>query len=73
MDVQAPTRGVIMSEDLEFTLIDCATGLIYGPFETFHEARDRAEAFATWEILNGDGDPVDWKQPPAAPARAEAA
>ncbi len=28
--------------DLEYTLIDCATGLIYGPYETFLQARERA-------------------------------
>ena len=29
--------------DLEYTLIDCATGLIYGPYETFLQARERAD------------------------------
>jgi len=62
-----------MGEDLEFTLIDCATGLIYGPFETFHQARDRAEEFATWEILNHAGDLIDWKTAARRPVKAQAA
>ena len=61
--------------DLEYTLIDCATGLIYGPYETFLQARERAEDFEQWEILNRDGNLVDWSLRPkaAVPARAEAA
>src|SRR5262245_29053852 len=50
--------------DVEYTLIDCATGLIYGPFETCNQARDRADEFAAWEILNHDGDLVDWSRSP---------
>jgi hypothetical protein len=42
--------------DLEFTLIDCATGLIYGPYETFLQARERAEGFERWEINNRVGN-----------------
>jgi len=30
---------------LEYTLIDCSTHLIYGPYETFVQARGRAEDF----------------------------
>jgi hypothetical protein len=61
--------------ELEYTLIDCSTGLIYGPYETFNRAREYAENFASWEILNRDGDLVDWSPKPkaAAPASAEAA
>jgi hypothetical protein len=46
--------------DLEYTLIDGATGLIYGPYETFRQARDRAEDFEQWEIINREGNLVDW-------------
>ena len=46
--------------DFEYTLIDCATGLIYGPYETFSQARDRAEDFEQWEIINREGNLVDW-------------
>jgi hypothetical protein len=46
--------------DLEYTLIDCTTGLIYGPFETFLQARERAEGFERWEIINREGNLVDW-------------
>jgi hypothetical protein len=53
--------------ELEYMLIDCSTGLIYGPYETFNRAREHAEDFAIWEILNRDGDLVDWSsQPPTA-------
>ena len=34
--------------DLEYTLIDCATGLIYGPYETCRQARECAEGFERW-------------------------
>jgi hypothetical protein len=46
--------------DLEYMLIDGATGLIYGPYETFLQARDRAEDFEQWEIINREGNLVDW-------------
>ena len=51
--------------DLEYTLIDCATGLIYGPYETFTQAFERAEGFEQWEILNRDGNLVDWSPTPS--------
>ena len=28
--------------ELEYTLIDCSTSLIYGPYETFDQARGQA-------------------------------
>ena len=46
--------------DLEYTLIDCATGLIYGPYETFRQARERADDFERWEIINRVGNLTDW-------------
>jgi hypothetical protein len=46
--------------DLEYTLIDCATGLIYGPYETFLQARECAESFERWEIINRAGNLIDW-------------
>jgi hypothetical protein len=51
--------------DLEYTLIDCATGLIYGPYETFLQARERAEGFERWEIINRVGNLVDWSPTPS--------
>jgi hypothetical protein len=51
--------------DLEYTLIDCATGLIYGPYETFLHARERAEGFERWEIINRVGNLVDWSPTPS--------
>jgi hypothetical protein len=61
--------------ELEYTLIDSSTDLIYGPYENFVQARQHAEDFERWEILNRNGDLVDWSlQPPtAASASAEAA
>jgi len=47
---------------MEYTLIDCSTDLIYGPFESFNRARQEADNFERWEILNGDGDLVDWNE-----------
>src|SRR5262245_39828007 len=43
-----------------YTLIDCSTNLIYGPYETFNMARSHAEDFSRWEILNEEGNLVDW-------------
>jgi hypothetical protein len=49
----------------EYTLVDCETGLIYGPYETCAMARDHAEAkgIATWEIITGDERLIDWRGP----------
>jgi hypothetical protein len=46
---------------VEYTLIDCATGHSYGPFELVDRARHCAEAanIAEWEIIDGDGNLVD--------------
>lgn len=50
--------------DLEYTLIDCATGLIYGPYETFLHAREWAESFDQWEIIDRGGNLIDWSPTP---------
>jgi hypothetical protein len=57
---------------LEYTLIDCSTDLIYGPYETFNQARECAEDFEQWEIVNRDGGLVDWSPKPKATAVASA-
>ena len=51
---------------LEYTLIDRVTGLTYGPYETLLQARERAEGFERWEIINRDGNLVDWSPTPSA-------
>ena len=44
-----------------YTLIDLYTDLVYGPYPTFHEARNRADNFTRWEIIRDDDEtPVDW-------------
>ena len=55
----------VVNGNLEYTLIDCATGLIYGPYETFHQARDRAETFERWDIINRVGNLIDWSPEPS--------
>jgi len=42
---------------VEYTLIDCATGHSYGPFELVDRARHCAEVgnIAEWEIIDGYG------------------
>jgi hypothetical protein len=62
-----------MGSERGYTLIDCATDLIYGPYETFNQARGHADDFATWEILNGGGNLVDWSLPSETTAKAKAA
>src|SRR5262245_29421303 len=49
----------------EYTLIDCATGLSYGPFELVDQARHRGEIgnIAKWEIINRDGNLIAWSKP----------
>jgi hypothetical protein len=49
----------------KYTLVDCKTGLIYGPFKTCAMARARAEheAIATWDIIADDERLVDWRGP----------
>jgi len=54
------------------TLIDCSTGLIYGPYETFNQAREHGEDFERWEIINAEGDLVDWSPTPKAALSTEA-
>jgi hypothetical protein len=66
-------RKFIMSSEPGYTLIDCATDLIYGPYETFDQARRHADDFATWEILNGGGTLVDWSLAHETAAKAKAA
>ena len=46
----------------EHTLIDCAIGLSFGPFELLDRACHRAEVgnIAKWEIINRDGKLVAW-------------
>ena len=51
--------------DLEYTLIDCATGLVYGPYETFPQAREHTEDFERWETINRVGNLVDWSPTPS--------
>jgi len=60
-----PHRSNEDKMDLEYALIDCATSLIYGPYETFLQARERAEDFARWEIINRVGNLVDWSPTPS--------
>jgi hypothetical protein len=62
-----------MSNEAGYTLIDCATDLIYGSYETFDQARSHADDFVTWEILNGGGNLVDWNLPRETTAKARAA
>ena len=50
--------------ELGYTLIDCSTDLIYGPYETFNEARQHADDFERWEIINRDGNLVEWSPTP---------
>jgi hypothetical protein len=57
--------------DSEYTLIDCATGLIYGPYETSRQARECAEDFVRWEIVNRAGDLIDWSPTPQAVMTAD--
>lgn len=49
----------------EYTLVDCETGLIYGPYETCAMARAHAKrkAIATWEVIASDEKLVDWRSP----------
>jgi hypothetical protein len=51
--------------ELGYTLIDCSTGLIYGPYETFNQARQHADDFERWEIINRDGNLVEWSPTPS--------
>lgn len=47
---------------MEYTVIDCDTRLIYGPYETLAEARDRVEQYdlKTWEIIDTEGRTIEW-------------
>jgi hypothetical protein len=45
---------------MEYCLIDGTTALVYGPYETLTEACARADTLSVWEIINGNGDLIDW-------------
>ena len=51
----------------EYILIDCATGLSYGPFELLDRACHRAEVgnIAKWEVIDCDDKLVAWSIQPA--------
>ncbi len=56
-----------------FTVIDASTDGVYGPFETERQARECAEQFHFYEILNQDGALIDWRgKLPRPPAQQEA-
>ena len=48
----------------KYTLIDCKTGLIHGPYETCASARAHADAaaIAAWEIVMDNDGLVDWSR-----------
>ena len=50
------------SHGMEYSLIDCKTGLVYGPYDTLNEARAYADALPAWEIIDGSGDLIDWSR-----------
>lgn len=47
---------------MEYTVIDCKTELVYGPYDTLAEARDRVEQYniETWEIIDAEGKVIEW-------------
>jgi hypothetical protein len=47
---------------MEYCVIDCTNELVYGPYQTLNEAYAQADAFPVWEIVNGNGDLVDWSR-----------
>jgi hypothetical protein len=51
---------------MEYCLIDCTTALVYGPYETLYEACAHADALPAWEIIDGNGDLIDWSRGSAA-------
>jgi hypothetical protein len=46
----------------EYILIDCATGLVHGPYETCEQARGKANDFPAWEIVDSKGALIDWSR-----------
>jgi hypothetical protein len=65
MGPQPRSPNVEPDMEFEYTLVDCSTGLIYGPFETFNQARERAENFERWEIINREGNLINWSPTPS--------
>jgi hypothetical protein len=55
------------------TVIELTTKLVYGPYPTFSEARDHADAFEHWEIIRDDDALFDWSVPDRVRARARIA
>jgi hypothetical protein len=47
---------------VEYCVIDCTNALVYGPLQTLNEACAQADALPVWEIINGDGDLIDWSR-----------
>jgi hypothetical protein len=47
---------------VEYCVIDCTNALVYGPHQTLSEACAQADALTVWEIINGNGDLIDWSR-----------
>ena len=47
---------------MEYCLIDCTNALVYGPYEMLNEASAHADALPAWEIIDGNGDLIDWSR-----------
>ena len=47
-------------------LVDCDTGLIYGPYESCAKAEAYAEtyALAAWEVVGSDNKLIAWSRKP---------
>jgi len=56
---------VLKAIGMEYCVIDRANALVHGPYETLDEACARADALTAWEIINGNGDLIDWSLGPS--------
>lgn len=43
-----------------YTVLDADSGGLYGPFDRLTEAQACAQAFPRYEIVNDEGNVVDW-------------
>jgi hypothetical protein len=62
---------VLKAIGMEYCVIDRANALVHGPYETLDEACARADALTAWEIINGNGDLIDWSRGPVLQAAEE--
>ena len=60
--MQTFVSRVLKAIGMEYCLIHCTNALVYGPYETLNEASANADTLPAWEIIDGNGDLINWSR-----------